>query len=246
MAASRILGKHPARKGSAMVHGSGQAKSPGRRERRHAETRERLMSSALRLFADRGYADTSIEDITEAADVGKGTFFNYFETKEHVLDTFGKQRIAKVEAALAEARAGKKTIQQILRQLAHSHAGESPFTPKLMRSFMVAALLNESVCRTTTGNQAYGRRVLAEIIAIGQKRGEVRRDISARQVARAMQQGIFGAFLLWALNPDLEISTWLDPWVDVMLFGVVPRGREGARGTPRNIDLPRTKSHTAA
>src|ERR1700691_4530841 len=111
MAASRILGKHPARKGSAMVHGSGQAKSPGRRERRHAETRERLMSSALRLFADRGDADTSIEDITEAADVGKGTFFNYFETKEHVLDTFGKQRIAKVEAALAEVLAGKTTIQ---------------------------------------------------------------------------------------------------------------------------------------
>jgi AcrR family transcriptional regulator len=246
MASGRILRKYPVRKRSALVHRGGQAKSPGRRERRHAETRERLMSSALRLFAERGFADTSIEDITEAADVGKGTFFNYFETKEHVLDTFGKQRIAKVEAALAEARSGKKTIQQILRQLAHSHAGESPFTPKLMRSFLVAALLNDSVCRTTTGNQAYGRRVLAEIIAIGQKRGEVRRDISARQVARAMQQGIFGAFLLWALNPDLEISTWLDPWVDVMLFGVVPRGRENARGTPRNSDVPRTKRHTAA
>jgi hypothetical protein len=88
--------------------------------------------------------------------------------------------------------------------------------------------------------------VLAEIVAIGQKRGEVRRDISARQVARVIQQGIFGAFLLWALNPDLEISTWLDPWVDVMLFGVVPHGREGARGTPRNIDVPRTKRGTAA
>jgi AcrR family transcriptional regulator len=192
------------------------------------------MRCALRLFADRGYANTSIEDITEAADVGKGTFFNYFETKEHVLDTFGKQRIAKVEAALAEARAGKKSIQQILRHLAHSHAGESPFTPKLMRSFMVAALLNDSVCRTTTGNQAYGRRVLGQIIAIGQKRGEIRQDIPARQVARVMQQGIFGAFLLWALNPELEISTWLDPWVDVMLFGIVPRGREGARGGARN------------
>jgi AcrR family transcriptional regulator len=192
------------------------------------------MRCALRLFADRGYANTSIEDITEAADVGKGTFFNYFETKEHVLDTFGKQRIAKVEAALAEARAGKKSIQLILRHLAHSHAGESPFTPKLMRSFMVAALLNDSVCRTTTGNQAYGRRVLGQIIAIGQKRGEIRQDIPARQVARVMQQGIFGAFLLWALNPELEISTWLDPWVDVMLFGIVPRGREGARGGARN------------
>jgi len=207
----------------------GESRRVGRRERRHAETHDRLMRCALRLFAERGYAGTSIEDITEAADVGKGTFFNYFRTKEHVLDTFGKQRIAKVEAALGEARSGNKPIPQILRQLAHSHTGESPYTPKLMRSFMVAALLNESVRRTTTGNQAYGRQVLAEIFAIGQKRGEIRRDLPARQMARVMQQGIFGTFLLWALNPEVEISTWLDPWVDVMLFGTMPRGPKDLR-----------------
>jgi AcrR family transcriptional regulator len=200
-----------------------------RRDRRRAEIRERLFRAALTLFAERGYLETTVEDITEAADVGKGTFFNYFRTKEHVLDTFGKQRLAKVEAALGEAQAGKKSIQQILRDLAHSHRAESPFTPKLMRSFMVAALLSDSVRRTTTENQAHGRSVLAKIIAIGQKRGEIRQDIAGSQAARTMQQGIFGAFLLWALNPEIEISTWLDPWVDVLLFGIVPRGREGAR-----------------
>jgi AcrR family transcriptional regulator len=231
---SRIFMKRSTRNADQSGRLTAEAPRPGRRERRHAETRERLMRSALRLFAERGFADTSIKDITDAADVGKGTFFNYFETKEHVLDTFGKQRLAKVEAALVEARAGKKSIQQILRQLAHSHNSESPFTPKLMRSFILAALLNDSVCQTTTGNQAHGRRVLAEIVEIGQARGEIRRDIPARQVARVMQQGIFGAFLLWALKPELEISTWLDPWIDVMLFGIVPRGREGARGSARN------------
>jgi AcrR family transcriptional regulator len=233
---SRILKKRSDRKGGEIVRRTAEARRPSRRERRHAETRERLMRSALRLFAERGFAGTSIEDITDAADVGKGTFFNYFETKEHVLDTFGKQRLAKVEAALVEARAGRKPIPQILRQLAHSHDSESPYTPKLMRSFMVAALLNDSVCQTTTGNQAHGRRILAEIITIGQERGEISRDIPARKVARVMQQGIFGAFLLWALKPELEISTWLNPWIDVMLFGIVPRGREGLR------DAARTKS----
>jgi AcrR family transcriptional regulator len=229
MSMGRISTRRSVTKSGRIARHGAEARRPGRRERRHAETRERLMRAALRLFAERGFAGTSIEDITDAADVGKGTFFNYFETKEHVLDTFGKQRLAKVEAALLEARAGKKPIPQILRQLAHSHDSESPFTPKLMRSFLVAALLNDSVCQTTTGNQAHGRRVLGEIIAIGQERGEIGRDIPARQVARVMQQGIFGAFLLWALKPELEISTWLDPWIDVMLFGIVPRGRAVAR-----------------
>ena len=66
----------------------------GRRERHRTEIRERLFRSALRLFAERGFLETTVEDITEAADVGKGTFFNYFRTKEHVLATFGAERLA--------------------------------------------------------------------------------------------------------------------------------------------------------
>ena len=52
-----------------------------RRERRRVETRERIYRAALRIFAQRGYLETTVEDITDAADVGKGTFFNYFPTK---------------------------------------------------------------------------------------------------------------------------------------------------------------------
>ena len=57
----------------------------GRRERRAAETRLRLFRCALRLFAERGFPNVTVEEITEAADVGKGTFFNYFQSKDHVL-----------------------------------------------------------------------------------------------------------------------------------------------------------------
>ena len=46
------------------------------------------MRAALRLFADKGFAETTVEDITNAADVGKGTFFNYFPSKEHILIAF--------------------------------------------------------------------------------------------------------------------------------------------------------------
>lgn len=188
------------------------------------------MRCGLRLFAERGFANTSIEDITEAADVGKGTFFNYFPTKEHVLDAFGKSKVARVEAALEEARAGKKTILQVLRQFVHRVASDGQFTPKLMRSFLVAALLNDSVRRNMTGNQARGRSLLAEMIAIGQRGGEIRRDVPARLVARAFQQAIFGGFLMWALDPTLELSTWLDTCIDLVHFGIAAPGREARRG----------------
>src|SRR5947199_9047713 len=60
------------------------AKPGNRRTRRSAEIREKLFQSALSLIMRRGLQQTTVSDITEAADVGKGTFFNYFPTKEHV------------------------------------------------------------------------------------------------------------------------------------------------------------------
>src|SRR5271157_2707805 len=89
----------------------------GRRERHRAETRERLFRAALRLFAERGYLETTVEDITNAADVGKGTFFNYFPTKEHVLATFGDERVAVIERAYKEARSSDQPVLHAILQL---------------------------------------------------------------------------------------------------------------------------------
>src|ERR1700734_2832614 len=103
-----------------------------RRDRRRAEIRERLFRAALTLFAERGYLETTVEDITEAADVGKGTFFNYFPTKEHVLATYGAERIAAVERALQRAKAGP--VLPVLRELASDLAGHYTENPALLRA----------------------------------------------------------------------------------------------------------------
>src|SRR6478609_8249543 len=84
---------------------------PGRCERHRAEIRDRLYRAALQLFADRGFLETTVADITEAADVGKGTFFNYFPTKEHVLATLAEIQIGRLNQGLAAARTGKSTYE---------------------------------------------------------------------------------------------------------------------------------------
>src|SRR5437016_11093492 len=78
--------------------------APDRRQRRSMEIRERLFRAALNLFAQKGFLETTVEDITEAADVGKGTFFNYFPSKDHILLAFGEMQLGKLEAAVDEAR----------------------------------------------------------------------------------------------------------------------------------------------
>lgn len=62
-----------------------------RRARRKRETRERLLDAALRLMAERGMQGVAINEITEAADVGFGSFYNHFESKEAIYDALIKQ-----------------------------------------------------------------------------------------------------------------------------------------------------------
>lgn len=74
----------------------------GRRERKKLETRRSLRDNALRLFAEKGFDRTTIEDITEAADVAQRTFFLHFASKEDVLLADARERGAAFETALSE------------------------------------------------------------------------------------------------------------------------------------------------
>ncbi|MBR0835896.1 TetR family transcriptional regulator [Bradyrhizobium manausense] len=58
---------------------------PGLRQRKQQETRERLKRAAMALFLARGFEATTIEDIADAADMSRRSFFHYFASKEDVV-----------------------------------------------------------------------------------------------------------------------------------------------------------------
>ncbi|HEY0807607.1 MAG TPA: TetR family transcriptional regulator [Pseudonocardiaceae bacterium] len=57
----------------------------GLRERKKAKTRAAIREHAMRLFREQGYADTTVDQIADAAEVSPSTFFRYFPTKEDVV-----------------------------------------------------------------------------------------------------------------------------------------------------------------
>lgn len=76
----------------------------GLRERKKAKTRAAMQQHALRLFRERGYEATTVEQIAEAAEVSASTFFRYFSTKEDVVlyDALDPLMIAAFKAQPAE------------------------------------------------------------------------------------------------------------------------------------------------
>ena len=57
----------------------------GLRERKRLDTRSRIMAAASRLFDKSGVDAVTVDEIAAAADIGKGTIYNYFEAKEDIV-----------------------------------------------------------------------------------------------------------------------------------------------------------------
>ena len=71
-----------------------------RRERKKDETSRRIFEAALALFREKGVDATTVDEITEKADVARGTFFNYFPRKEAVFAFMAEEHVAAVREAL--------------------------------------------------------------------------------------------------------------------------------------------------
>jgi AcrR family transcriptional regulator len=180
--------------------------APSRRIRHRTEVRERLYREALRLFALRGFAGTTVEDITEAADVGKGTFFNYFPSKEDVLATLGAQRMDVIRQAREEAREGKHSIRQVLDQMNVRLAQLYSDSPELARCVLVAHASNERVRSQLTSCLGPAREMIADIFRIGQKRAEIRKDLNPLELSRIYQKLFMGVVLVWSLYPEAPLA----------------------------------------
>jgi AcrR family transcriptional regulator len=195
----------------------------GRRQRHSRETRERLFRAALDLFARKGFTETTVRDITEAADVGKGTFFNYFPSKDHILLAFGEMQLGKLESAVAEARASHEPMPQFLRSLGVRMTQEPMRNPAIIRTLLQAYLSTTAVREAMLDLQRRVHALHTEIVQLGQERGEIRRDLPAAEIAHVFRQTIFGTLLFWSLHGDASLHARIESAFNVLWSGLIPQ-----------------------
>lgn len=191
-----------------------------RRERRRAETHERIIRSALRLFAERGLTGTTVEDITNAADIGKGTFFNYFPSKEHILAHLCQLQMGKIREFVSQAIESGESMDRVLYELASILTEEFARNPALVQSILIPSLSSDSMRQEMVNDVDEDRRILAKLMAARQERGEIRDDFAPTELALQFQRALLGTTVLWSLDPSQPLPDCLKQMSSVLWSGI--------------------------
>jgi AcrR family transcriptional regulator len=198
------------------------------RESRKAETREALYRAALSLFVERGLAATTVEDITKAAGVAKGTFFFHFPAKEQVFSVFIENQLANVAKAIQDAPRTEDSTKAVLQRLFYSNAEEFG-RATLTRALFSSVFLNESARQIMAEGLVSGRQGLAKIIALGQHRGEIRADRKPESIALGFQQALLGTVVVWAAQGEGKLSSRLNASFKEFWSGIASFPRDNQR-----------------
>ncbi len=156
--------------------------SPGRRERRKQALRQHIFEVATKLFRDRGFQATTVEQISEAADIAPATFFNHFQNKRAVLLELTNMVVIHLQGLLDQELERETDTRSRLVGFAHAAGADIGENHGIARDVVLTMVQSE----TSAPEPPYLLRVhepFADMLREGQERGEVRDDMSANFLA---------------------------------------------------------------
>ena len=168
------------------------------RQERSVNTRRAIVRAARTLWAEQGYAETTVEDLCELAGVGRSTYYLYFESKERLLIELALATAHGV-AADVETIAPDSTIDERVGAFIDGLARRMEGTPRsLARIVMRQVSMSAVTSRQTASGEILFDDVLAAIVRDGQGRGEVRTNVNATDIGEVMAGMILDALERWA------------------------------------------------
>jgi AcrR family transcriptional regulator len=174
---------------------------PPRRERKKAATRERIIATAIAMFSRRGIDGPTVDEIAAAADVGKGTIYNYFETKEHIVVAFMVDLERKIQARAIRLAASQGSLASILTAfLKFQFRLKAPYL-EFVRVFLAQMYgRRESFLPYIAELQTIIDPPLLKLFQTLQERGMIRKTIPPSelvQIFKTIHLGLAGA---WAVE----------------------------------------------
>lgn len=162
-----------------------------RRERKKIQARNTILEAGAKLFDSCGFQSTSIADIMNEADMGVGTFYNYFSSKEDVLKAMLNQMSSTLQQEQAEMQEVGVPISKALPRLIM-------LTARLIdeRRFVIPLFISAGSSKDESGNRGsnapHFMMLFLNLVKEGQKDGCFRNDI-APELITEMFHSLFQA-----------------------------------------------------
>lgn len=152
--------------------------------RKKQKMEQHLFETAVKLFLEKGYDNTTIDDITEEADVSRGTFFNYFPKKYAIIDYSlnNRRKYLRSFAQKESKMSSTDRILSIFKYLVKQNEKEKDYSKVIIIEWVKSG---ETIDRQPTQD------ILRDVIITGQETGEFRNDIDANFISQLMTSGVY-------------------------------------------------------
>jgi AcrR family transcriptional regulator len=151
---------------------------------KRSNTKSRIVEAAWELFYERGYDDTTVEDIVRRSETSKGSFYHYFESKDALLGSLAYLFDAKYEELEGRIGDGEDAFEVLLllnRELFDMI--EKRIEIALLSRLIASQLMGKGERSLLDRDRLY-YKLLRRIVLRGQERGELVSDRSAGDIVK--------------------------------------------------------------
>jgi AcrR family transcriptional regulator len=197
--------------------------------RRKQMTRKRLEDTSLRLFAERGFDQTTVDDLAAASGIGRRTIFRYFPSKNDIVFGALDERLRMLAAELESGRAAGLPLLDMVRRAFHatSHYQPDELSSLALRIELIATVPSLQA-HAALRYRAWEDTVEAAVTA----RTGVRGGVYARACAKAVVAVMWAAFDTWReAGAGRDLPEIVDGAIDVLASGLAPQRREMPTGS---------------
>jgi AcrR family transcriptional regulator len=189
-------------------------RDPAQNERMRRRSREAILRAALELFAERGFAGTTVAEVAERAGVSKGLIYAYVESKEELLRAILEERVRRAEAVLARAAVAGSPSDRLRRILRASMVDVRDHADEL-RLYVALRLQPESAPGVAEGAVALleDRRGVEDVLELALGELGSSDPVGDGVVVRAALDGV----AVWVLIATASGAAVSDAWIDGMV-----------------------------
>lgn len=190
-----------------------------RRGRPRSTSRRELRLIALRLFASRGFDNTTIEQIAVEAGVSERTFFRYFTTKASVLWTEFETEVEMIRSALAAVPDDMPLMDAVRGAVVAANHYQADDVPEMrMRMHLIATV--PALSFSAAEHYEAWERAISEFA--GRRLGQPADSLYPLTVGRTTLAACRAAYDRWSVRADADLTTYLDAALAALASGFAP------------------------